>query len=165
MNHQIDKPKRAVASEIRWMVRKDMPAVLQIESECFFEHSWTEAEFIRCLRQRSCIGMVADVGDDVAGFMIYELCASRFHLLNFGVAPRYRRRGVGRAMVQKLIGKMEGGYPRNQILLEVRETNLDAQLFFKAFGFRAISVLSDFYEDSAEDAYLMQYLFRQAEHG
>ena len=42
-------------------------------------------------------------------------------------------------------------------MLEVRETNLPAQLFFRAHGFRAVSVLRDFYEDTAEDAYLMQY--------
>ena len=45
-------------------------------------------------------------------------------------------------------------------MLEVRETNLDAQLFFKQIGFRAVSVLRDFYDDSDEDAYLMQYRYR-----
>jgi ribosomal-protein-alanine N-acetyltransferase len=42
-------------------------------------------------------------------------------------------------------------------MLEVRESNIDAQLFFRSLGFRAISVLRGFYDDSAEDAYLMQY--------
>ena len=42
-------------------------------------------------------------------------------------------------------------------MLEVRETNLPAQLFFRQLGFRAVSVLRDFYEDTTEDAYLMQY--------
>jgi len=41
----------------------------------------------------------------------------------------------------------------------VRETNLTAQLFFKASGFRAISVLRSYYEDSPEDAYVMQYRY------
>jgi ribosomal-protein-alanine N-acetyltransferase len=39
----------------------------------------------------------------------------------------------------------------------VRETNLPAQLFFKAAGFRAVTVLRAYYEDSPEDAYLMQF--------
>jgi ribosomal-protein-alanine N-acetyltransferase len=39
----------------------------------------------------------------------------------------------------------------------VRETNLPAQLFFRAAGFRAVTVLRDFYRDSDEDAYLMQF--------
>ena len=48
-------------------------------------------------------------------------------------------------------------------MLEVRETNLDAQLFFRAQGFRAVNVLRDFYEDTTEDAYLMQYRYRATE--
>jgi ribosomal-protein-alanine N-acetyltransferase len=63
---------------------------------------------------------------------------------------------IGTAMVEKLIGKLSGDR-RNRIVLEVRETNLDAQLFFKNLGFRAISVLRDFYTDTTEDAYLMQF--------
>jgi ribosomal-protein-alanine N-acetyltransferase len=45
-------------------------------------------------------------------------------------------------------------------VLEVRETNLAAQLFFRESGFRAVSLLRDFYEDTTEDAYLMQYRYR-----
>ena len=74
------------------------------------------------------------------------------------VHPEYQRRGVGTSMVQKLISKLSH-QRRNRILLEVRETNLSAQLFFREEGFRAISVLRDFYDDTTEDAYLMQYLY------
>jgi ribosomal-protein-alanine N-acetyltransferase len=45
-------------------------------------------------------------------------------------------------------------------MLEVRETNLAAQLFFKSMGFKAITVLHEFYEDTPEDAYLMQFRYR-----
>jgi [ribosomal protein S18]-alanine N-acetyltransferase len=140
---------------IRWMIRRDMPTVLSIE-ESSFEFAWSEEEFIRCLRQRNCIGMVAELGDQVVGFMIYELHKNRLHLLNFAVCPKMRRMHIGTAMVEKLIGKLSGDR-RNRLLLEVRETNLDAQLFFKNLGFRAISVLRDFYTDTTEDAYLMQF--------
>ncbi|MCA9081140.1 MAG: ribosomal-protein-alanine N-acetyltransferase RimI, partial [Planctomycetaceae bacterium] len=46
---------------------------------------------------------------------------------------------------------------RNEILLEVRERNLDAQLFFRNQGFRAISVLRCHYDDTEEDAYILRY--------
>lgn len=140
---------------IRWMIRRDMPTVLSIE-ESSFEFAWSEEEFIRCLRQRNCIGMVAEIGDRVVGFMIYELHKNRLHLLNFAVCPSMRRMHIGTAMVEKLVGKLSGDR-RNRIVLEVRETNLDAQLFFKNLGFRAVSVLRDFYTDTTEDAYLMQF--------
>ncbi|GAA4450947.1 ribosomal protein S18-alanine N-acetyltransferase [Novipirellula rosea] len=150
--------KQAVNTHIRWMIRRDMPAVLGIENKSF-EFAWTEEDFIRCLRQRNCIGMVAEVDDQVVGFMIYELHKNRLHVLNFSVHPDARRRGVGHAMLSKLLGKLSHER-RNRIMLEVRETNLEAQLFFKSVGFKAISVLRDFYEDTIEDAYLMQYRYQ-----
>lgn len=158
----VEETKQApVNVHIRWMIRRDMPAVLGIEA-CCFEFAWTEEDFIRCLRQRNCIGMVAEADGDVVGFMIYELHKTRLHILNFAVDPDYRRRGVGRSMLEKLLGKLSHER-RNRIMLEVRETNLDAQLFFKNLGFRAISVLRDFYDDTIEDAYLMQYRYRPSE--
>jgi ribosomal-protein-alanine N-acetyltransferase len=150
--------KQGVRVHIRWMIRRDMPEVIAIESESF-EFPWLEEDFVRCLRQRNCIGMVAEHEDRVVGFMIYELHNSRIHVLNFAVAPDSRRCGVGSQMVAKLIAKLSSGR-RSRIVLEVRETNLAAQLFFRDNDFRAISVLRAFYEDTPEDAYLMQYRYR-----
>lgn len=138
-----------------------MPSVLDIEEQCF-EFPWSEEEFIRCLRQRNCIGMVAELSEQVVGFMIYELHKNRLHILNFSVHPDFQRQGIGKAMIEKLVGKLSY-QRRSRIMLEVRETNLPAQLFFKDLGFRAVSVLREFYEDSPEDAYLMQYRYRESE--
>jgi len=149
--------KQLLRTHIRWMIRRDMPEVLAIEAASF-EFPWLEDDFIRCLRQRNCIGMVAEHDDQVVGFMIYELNKNRIQVLNFAAAPEMRRRGVGTQMVRKLIGKLSA-QRRTRILLEVRETNLAAQLFFRDSGFRAISVLRDYYEDTPEDAYLMQYRY------
>ncbi len=140
---------------IRWMIRRDMPEVLEIERESF-EFPWFEEDFIRCLRQRNCIGMVAEHGERVVGFMIYELHKSRLHILNFAVADSARHRGIGQQMAQKLIGKLSS-QRRTKITLEVRETNLPAQLFFKSAGFKATSVLRSYYDDSPEDAYQMEF--------
>jgi ribosomal-protein-alanine N-acetyltransferase len=137
------------------MIRRDMPEVLAIERESF-EFPWFEEDFIRCLRQRNCIGMVAEHGERVVGFMIYELHKSRLHILNFAVTKGMRGRGIGRQMAEKLSSKLSS-QRRTRITLEVRETNLPAQLFFKKVGFRATTVLRSYYEDSPEDAYVMQY--------
>jgi ribosomal-protein-alanine N-acetyltransferase len=138
-----------------------MAEVLAIEAATF-EFSWSDDDFIRCLRQRNCIGMVAEQNEQVVGFMIYELHKSRLHVLNFAVAETQRRRGVGRQMIGKLVGKLSP-QRRTRIMLEVRETNLAAQLFFRSNGFRAVSVLRAYYEDSPEDAYVMQYRYRAVE--
>jgi ribosomal-protein-alanine N-acetyltransferase len=150
--------RQEVRVHIRWMIRRDMPEILRIEQENF-EYPWVDDDFIRCLRQRNCIGMVAEHEDRVVGFMIYELHKSRIHVLNFCVDPAYKRQGIGSQLVAKLIGKLSS-QRRLRILLEVRETNLAAQLFFRENGFRAISVLHGYYEDTPEDAYLMQYRYR-----
>ncbi len=152
-SRQSDQPQIRV--HIRWMIRRDMAEVLDIERAAF-EFPWFEEEFVRCLRQRNCIGMVAEHAERVVGFMIYELHKTRLHILNFAVAADLRRRGIGRQMIEKLVGKLSS-QRRTRISLEVRETNLAAQVFFRTHGFRATSVLHDFYDDSPEDAYLMQY--------
>jgi [ribosomal protein S18]-alanine N-acetyltransferase len=144
--------------QIRWMIRRDMSEVLEIENEGF-EFPWSEEDFIRCLRQRNCIGMVAEQDERVVAFMIYELHKTRLHLLNFAVAADVRRQGIGQSMMEKLTSKLSP-QRRTRIILEVRETNLAAQLFFRGLGFRAVSVLRDFYDDTTEDAYLMQYRWK-----
>ncbi len=143
---------------IRWMIRRDMSEVLEIEKSSF-EFPWSEEDFIRCLRQRNCIGMVAEYDERVVGFMIYELHKNQLHVLNFAVRPDVRRRGVGHQMVNKLVGKLSQ-QRRNRIVLEIRETNLAAQMFFKNLNFRAVSVLRDYYDDTVEDAYVMQYRYK-----
>lgn len=149
--------KEQARVHIRWMIRRDMPEVLQTE-QLSFEYAWNEEDFLRCLRQRNCIGMVAEHGEKVVGFMIYELHKNRLHILNFAVHPSWRRAGVGAQMVAKLISKLSS-HRRTRITLEVRETNLIAQLFFRKQEFKAIRVLRAFYEDSGEDAFLMEYRF------
>ena len=141
---------------IRWMIRRDMPEVLAIEAG---QESlpWMEDEFLKVLRQRNCIGMVAEADDSVVAFMIYELHRNRLHVLNFAVRRSHRRLGIGTQMMGKLAGKLTPER-RSRILLEVRERNLPAQLFFRSLGYRAISVLKDFYQDTTEDAYLMQFV-------
>jgi len=145
---------------IRWMIRRDMAEVLSIEEQSF-EFPWSDEDFTRCLRQRNCIGMVAEIADSVVAFMVYELHRGRLHVLNFSVARSHRRLGIGAMMIKKLIAKLTPER-RQQIVLEVRETNLPAQLFFRSMGFLATSVLKDFYEDTTEDAYFMQYTCHDA---
>jgi [ribosomal protein S18]-alanine N-acetyltransferase len=142
----------------RWLIRRDMPAILSIE-QSLFSHAWQEEDFIRCMRQRNVIGMVAEIDETIVGYMIYELWKNRMHVANFAVAKQHQRKGVGTAMIERLRSNLSHER-RNRIMLEVRETNLNAQLFFRSRGFRAISVIKDFYEDApGEDAYLFQYRY------
>lgn len=153
-------PFRADLS-IRWCIRRDMNEVLAIES-LSFPHPWSEDDFIRVLRNRNAIGMVCEhiPSQKNVGFMVYELHRNRLHVLNFAVHPEHRRTGVGAAMIQKLRNKLSPDR-RSRIMLEIHENNLDAQLFFARQGFRAVSVLRNFYAEHAGDAY--QFLLRYSQ--
>lgn len=137
----------------RWMIRRDMNEVLQIERGSFDE-PWLEADFMAVLRNRSCIGLVAERGERVVGHMIYELDDHAMNILNLAVAPDARRIGVGRAMVAKLIGKLRPG--RSRLNVTVRDSNLDAQLFYRALSFRAVQVLRGLFGEG-NDGYVMRY--------
>ena len=151
------KKNRQVKVHIRWLHRVDAKEVLGIENSVF-EFPWKKKDLMDTLHRRNCIGMAAEFEERVVGYMVYELYEAQLHVLNFAVHPDFQRHGVGRQMAEKLISKLH--QRRNRITLEVRETNLAAQCFFRQMGFRAKMVLHDFYDDewgTTEDAYLMEY--------
>ena len=139
---------------LRWMIRRDMPEVLAIEAESF-EFPWLEEDFFRHLRQRNTIGMIAEHENVVTGFMVYDLSKRKIQLMNFAVGVEFRREGIGTQMIEQLKGKLFS-QRRTRIVLEIRESNLAAQLFFRSSGFRATSVLRNWF-DNGEDAYQMEY--------
>lgn len=143
--------------EIRWMIRRDLAEVCAIEAEAF-EHPWTEAEFVRVLQTRNTIGMVAEDRDEkILGHFVYELRAREIEILTLAVAENQRRRGIGRAMLAKMIGKLSPG-GRTRVSCLVRESNLAAQLFLQAGGMRASAVLKQQYLPlSEEDGYAFEF--------
>lgn len=158
----MDASKEKLKTHIRWMIRRDMAEVLEIE-RLSFEFPWFEEDFIRCLRQRNCIGLVAEAGmsERVVGFIIYGLWKKKIHILNIAVHTDYRRRSVASQIMEKMLGKLSSQL-RVSLTAEVRESNLPAQLFLKSHGFRAVTVLRNYYQDSEEDAYLFRHRFQEA---
>lgn len=137
------------------MIRRDMDEVLSIENRSF-EFPWTEEEFICCLRQRNCIGTVAELDHKIVGFMIYELHKSMLLILNFAVDPDHRCSGIGTKMIERLFTKLSK-QRRSQLILDIRETNLQAQIFFSMHGFIATRIKKGQFEDTSEDAYEFIY--------
>ena len=146
---------KEIPVNVRWMVRRDFAQVLAIEETCF-EFPWTEEEFRQCLQERNCLGMVAEHEGRVVGFIVYETPKNRIFVTNIAVAPEFQRHGIARQMIQKLVSKMIH-QQRHKVAISIRETNLPALLCFRALGFRAVTVLKNFYEDQNEDTYVLQY--------
>lgn len=150
-----------IVPHIRWMIRSDLREVLRIEAESF-DSCWSECDFLTALRQRNCIGMVAEWKSRVIGFMVYELHKQQLSVLNFAVDPALRRKGIGTTLVKRLYDKLNQ-QRRREIVLLVRETNIGAQLFLKGLDFRADTVVHNYFWDCDEDAYVFRYLTERDE--
>lgn len=139
----------------RYLVRSDMPAVLVAESIGYPDHGLSEEDFLYTLRQRNCLGVVAESCDQVLGHMLYEIWRSRIHLITLAVHPDFQRRGVGAQLLSKLTHKLSA-HRRTQISTIVHEGSLGGQLFLHRHGFRATKVLCGRMDDGC-DGYVMRY--------
>lgn len=119
--------------QIRWLLRQDIPDVLQIEHHSY-DPSWREEDFLNALRQRNCIGMVCEHRASILGFMIYELHKNRLRVLRMAVSVDARRQGVATAMVNRLRDKLHQ-QRRDRIDITVSDVNLNAHLFLRSCGF------------------------------
>ena len=144
-------------TNIRWIIRRDMPEVRVIE-KASFEFPWSRDDFILALRQRNCVGMVAET-DAIVGYMLYELHKEQLNIINFAVSPSFKRQGIGREMIEKLKSKLHEKR-KSSLCVGIRETNFEAQQFFRASGFQVTNTLKNYYEDTTEDTYLMKFSIR-----
>lgn len=147
---------KTMHTHIRWMIRRDMPEVLEIEELAFGADAWIEDDFLRVLRQRNCVGMVLELGEKVVAFTFYELHKTTLELLRVVVHVKHQRRRLGRQMMEKMASKLSTDR-RTRVQMTLRESNVEGQLFLRACGFRAIKVLRGHYDDTGEDGYLMDY--------
>ena len=154
--------KRKPSFHLRYMIRRDLAECLDIENRSF-DYPWDEADFIKAMRQRNRIGMVVEDGNDqVVGFMVYTLYKTKLFVDNFAVHPAYRRLGVGTLMAAKLVEKLSPTR-RTRLVLEVQESNLDAQLFWRSQGFKAVSILRNYYNTTDDDCYVFEYRYQTAD--
>lgn len=135
--------------QIRWIVRRDYEEVLAIE-QASFASPWTMTDVLTFMSQRNNIGMVAEFQEKIVGYFLYELHKEALRVVDFAVAPAFRREGVGRQMVARLLRKLSQ-QRRTEVVLEVSERNLAAQVFFRKMGFLAVGVLKNFYKDCDDD--------------
>jgi len=142
--------------DIRWMIRRDLDAIVEIEEQSFPE-PWTKIDFRRCLREYHNIGMVFTYENVVAGYVVYALHKTSIEILNLAVHPEYRRCSAATLLIEKLQYKVNGHHRRNHITALVRESNLPAQLLFAKNHFYCDGIVKGAYKDSDEDAYSFFY--------
>lgn len=140
---------------VRWTIRRDMPDILRIENSLRggYEPSMTEDEILALLRRRECIGMVAEVGGKVVGWMVYELLPGRFILRRLAVFTTFRDLlNAEDALVERLVAKLKA-HGRRRIDVFVHERDTAAIALYRSHGFQATRLFRDFYADG--DGYRM----------
>jgi [ribosomal protein S18]-alanine N-acetyltransferase len=97
--------------------------------------------------------LVAVEGIHLTGFLVARTLAEREHeLLNLAVAPDFRRRGIGRALVAAWLEQAAG-----TVYLEVRPSNTAARLFYKYLGFEEINIRPEYYQNPPEPAIVLKF--------
>lgn len=90
----------------------------------------------------------------IAGYIVARESAGELHINNVAVRDQYRRRGIGSA----LLGRIMDTAKRLKVqvaFLEVRSGNQAAQALYQKIGFQAIARRPDYYSDPREDAVVM----------
>lgn len=144
---------------VRFIQYRDIPETVIIETSQ--DYCCTEDELRKINRKRDVIGMVVEVVDKasrlkVIGFAFYRLHESYNQLIRFVIHHEYRRQGWGRLLMGGLLTRLSPR-KRSRLVVHVRETDLDAQFFLQAMGFRAVRVLREYFQDTNEAAYQMEY--------
>lgn len=95
---------------------------------------------------------VAVGGRNVAGFIVVRQTApGEYEIVNLAVAPEYRRRGIGAALLRDVVARRPGEY-----YLEVRESNQPARALYRKLGFTEAGIRKNYYNDPPEAAIVMR---------
>jgi ribosomal-protein-alanine N-acetyltransferase len=87
----------------------------------------------------------------VVGVILGWAVVDELHVINVATHPDFRRRGVGRALLQTALERAIHDGTR-LVLLEVRRSNRAALGLYRAHGFSAMGVRRAYYSDNSEDA-------------
>jgi len=93
----------------------------------------------------------------IVGYIIARETAGELHINNFAVRSEYRRRGIGAALLDRVLHEARRR-KANAAFLEVRSANLAAQALYEKSGFKAIARRANYYSEPREDAVVMSLL-------
>jgi ribosomal-protein-alanine N-acetyltransferase len=94
----------------------------------------------------------------IAGYIVARETAGELHINNVAVREQYRRRGIGRALLGRVVIEARN-LGVTTAFLEVRSGNTAARALYEQCGFKAIARRSNYYSDPQEDAVVMSLDF------
>ncbi|MGM0517096.1 MAG: ribosomal protein S18-alanine N-acetyltransferase [Pseudomonadota bacterium] len=136
---------------------EDLPEIVAIE-EAAHPYPWSEAIFEDCLRAGYRLDGAFDRGR-LLGYSVVMAVLDEWHLLNLCVDPASQRRGVGRYLLDRLLGAARDDRV-SSVILEVRAGNRAAIALYESAGFADIGHRKAYYPapDGREDARVMRRL-------
>ena len=137
---------------IRDFCAKDALSVALLEQECFSE-PWSENAILESFKNDT-LFFVFEEGEKILGYAGLQVVLDEGYVTNIAVTKTARRKGIGRALTQKLIlAAEEKGL--SFVSLEVRESNSSAISLYDSLGFKTIGKRKKFYKSPTEDALIM----------
>lgn len=149
---------------VRPMTVADQEAVLTIQRSSPGAAQWPGNEWRvfcrkedagedRIVRAGSC-AWVATESAGVVAFLAGLFTGEILEILNLGVAPAARRKGVGSALVSHALAAARTAGAQ-WAYLEVRESNKSAIAFYERQGFSFLAFRKDYYRDPIENAQVL----------
>lgn len=120
------------------MVALDLDLASTLHREAFGplgERGWTRQEFADLLASPGVAGLVLQSGGVDVGFALCRTAADEAELLTIVVRPDHRRRGAGRALLERIVGHVREHGARG-LFLEVGADNPAALGLYRQMGFR-----------------------------
>ena len=138
--------------QIRRMEKKDLPAVRELELQCFSD-PWTETMLREMLAGSldSCFVLLIGEEQKTAGYANVRVLGDEAELMRICVAPGFRGRGWSGPLLEEGMREMtrRGAVSAT---LEVRAGNVPAIRLYERHGFQKEGLRKKYYRDPVEDA-------------
>jgi len=135
------------------MTLADLDEVMAIE-RASFAYPWSSRFFHQEFEVECAHSILAEMNGKIVGYVLFWLLPETVDIHNLAVRGEYRRRGVGRILLNKVIVEALR-QSSARVTLEVRKSNLAAQKLYESAGFVATGVRKAYYSDDGEDALTM----------
>lgn len=143
--------------EFERMNQSHISDVAEIERQCFSK-PWSENAIAAELENDSAYFYVAKLCGEVIGYIGMHCAADECYVANVGVLKKYRRMGVGSALI-KYAADTARQMKMSFISLEVRPSNTEAVRIYERFGFEKVGLRKNFYSEPKEDGLIMTLRF------
>jgi ribosomal-protein-alanine acetyltransferase len=143
----------SIADMIREMDPADAASIEGVLAASAGASQWSAGDLLHLAKMGTRI-WVAEQAGEVMGASATRTVAEEVEVLTLGVAPLWRRRGVGRSLMDAALSEA-GQAGARQVFLEVRESNRGARAFYAALGFFESGRRRAYYRDPAEDALVL----------